>query len=122
MDAAVTDPDHLRAAAERSRSTPFVFIVDDDVSVRESLESLIRSAGWQARTFGPLFPAVRIYALRIGQRQHPRHALLLQSGSAGFESGPRADQDLLHKLQFIVGERLVEIVARQDQRHGSAGK
>jgi FixJ family two-component response regulator len=28
---------------------PIVFVVDDDVSVRESLESLIRSAGWQSR-------------------------------------------------------------------------
>lgn len=31
--------------------TPIVFVVDDDVSVRESLELLIASAGWQARTF-----------------------------------------------------------------------
>jgi FixJ family two-component response regulator len=30
---------------------PIVFVVDDDVSVRESLESLIDSAGWQAETF-----------------------------------------------------------------------
>jgi FixJ family two-component response regulator len=30
---------------------PIVFIVDDDVSVRESLELLIRSEGWQAETF-----------------------------------------------------------------------
>jgi FixJ family two-component response regulator len=28
-----------------------VFVVDDDVSVRESLESLIKAAGWQAETF-----------------------------------------------------------------------
>lgn len=28
-----------------------VFVVDDDVSVRESLELLIRAAGWQAETF-----------------------------------------------------------------------
>ena len=32
-------------------ATPIVFIVDDDVSVRESLELLIESAGWQAQTF-----------------------------------------------------------------------
>ena len=30
---------------------PIVFVVDDDVSVRESLELLIRSEGWQAETF-----------------------------------------------------------------------
>ena len=31
--------------------TPVVFVVDDDVSVRESLEPLIRFAGWQPETF-----------------------------------------------------------------------
>jgi len=31
--------------------TSIVFVVDDDVSVRESLELLIRSAGWQPETF-----------------------------------------------------------------------
>ena len=34
-----------------SHATPIVFVVDDDVSVRESLELLIRSAGWQPETF-----------------------------------------------------------------------
>jgi FixJ family two-component response regulator len=31
--------------------TPIVFVVDDDVSVRESLESLIRYEGWRSETF-----------------------------------------------------------------------
>jgi FixJ family two-component response regulator len=31
--------------------TPIVFVVDDDVSVRESLELLLQSAGWQGETF-----------------------------------------------------------------------
>ena len=31
--------------------TPIVFVVDDDVSVRKSLELLIDSAGWQPETF-----------------------------------------------------------------------
>src|SRR5271165_2034465 len=31
--------------------TPVVFVVDDDVSVRESLEALIRQAGWRPETF-----------------------------------------------------------------------
>jgi FixJ family two-component response regulator len=31
--------------------TPIVFVVDDDISVRESLESLIRCEGWQPETF-----------------------------------------------------------------------
>lgn len=32
-------------------SIPIVFVVDDDVSVRESLELMIRSAGWQPELF-----------------------------------------------------------------------
>ena len=32
-------------------ATPIVFVVDDDISVRKSLESLIDSAGWQSETF-----------------------------------------------------------------------
>jgi FixJ family two-component response regulator len=32
-------------------TVPIVFVVDDDVSVRESLESLIRYAGWRPETF-----------------------------------------------------------------------
>jgi FixJ family two-component response regulator len=34
-----------------SQTTPIVFVVDDDVSVRESLELLIRCAGWEPETF-----------------------------------------------------------------------
>ncbi len=34
-----------------SPATPIVFVVDDDISVRESLELLIRHAGWRAETF-----------------------------------------------------------------------
>src|SRR6202521_1602636 len=34
-----------------SHATPIVFVVDDDVSVRKSLELLIGSAGWQPETF-----------------------------------------------------------------------
>jgi FixJ family two-component response regulator len=34
-----------------SRTAPVVFVVDDDVSVRESLEMLIRCEGWQPETF-----------------------------------------------------------------------
>jgi FixJ family two-component response regulator len=34
-----------------SHATPIVFVVDDDISVRESLELLIRNAGWRPETF-----------------------------------------------------------------------
>jgi FixJ family two-component response regulator len=34
-----------------NQSTAMVFVVDDDVSVREALEGLIKSAGWRVETF-----------------------------------------------------------------------
>ena len=34
-----------------TQAVPTVFIVDDDISVRESLEALVRFAGWQVETF-----------------------------------------------------------------------
>ena len=36
---------------DMSEASPIVFVVDDHVSVRESLELLIQSAGWKAETF-----------------------------------------------------------------------
>jgi FixJ family two-component response regulator len=42
---------HELELAPMSQVTPVVFVVDDDVSVRESLELLIRSEGWQPETF-----------------------------------------------------------------------
>src|ERR1700676_4502216 len=38
-------------SSSKSHATPIVFVVDDDISVRESLELLIRSEGWQPETF-----------------------------------------------------------------------
>ena len=40
-----------QSKASTKPATPIVFIVDDDISVRESLELLIRSQSWQAETF-----------------------------------------------------------------------
>ena len=41
-------------------ATPIVFVVDDDISVRKSLELLIDSAGWQPETF----PSARAFLQR----------------------------------------------------------
>src|SRR5512132_3826185 len=41
----------LNSSSPGSDATPIVFVVDDDISVRESLESLIRFVGWQPETF-----------------------------------------------------------------------
>src|SRR5215510_8529710 len=50
MSSARTDK-HESSSSPLSDATPIVFVVDDDVSVRESLELLIRCAGWHPETF-----------------------------------------------------------------------
>ena len=41
----------MKSASAPSHANPVVFVIDDDLSTRESLELLIRSAGWQPETF-----------------------------------------------------------------------
>jgi FixJ family two-component response regulator len=50
MNSTSADLDELRSVSV-SQPSPIVFIVDDDISVRESLELLLRHAGWQPETF-----------------------------------------------------------------------
>ena len=40
-----------KSSSTQAEAKPIVFIVDDDISVRESLETLIGFVGWQAETF-----------------------------------------------------------------------
>jgi FixJ family two-component response regulator len=47
----VRAPGHEVGSSRMSDGTPIVFVVDDDVSVRESLELLIRCEGWQPEVF-----------------------------------------------------------------------
>ena len=59
----------------KSNAAPIVFVVDDDLSVRESLESLIRHQGWQPEIFAsaddflfrprPLVPSCLILDLSL---------------------------------------------------------
>src|ERR1700731_2366645 len=42
---------HKLGLSRMSHAVPIVFVVDDDVSVRESLELLIRCEGWEPQTF-----------------------------------------------------------------------
>jgi FixJ family two-component response regulator len=44
-------PDDDVRSSPMSDTTPIVFVVDDDISVRESLELLIQNAGWQPELF-----------------------------------------------------------------------
>ena len=50
MDIATHFASGLRSCS-MARVTPLVFVVDDDISIRESLESLIARAGWRPQLF-----------------------------------------------------------------------
>jgi FixJ family two-component response regulator len=59
----LTSPGAAKGRTEQD--SPFVFVVDDDISVRESLELLILSEGWNPRTFasaGDFLASPRILA------------------------------------------------------------
>jgi FixJ family two-component response regulator len=45
------EDDHSRRASRTLDPAPVVYIVDDDISMRESLEGLICAGGWQALAF-----------------------------------------------------------------------
>jgi len=51
MNLASTASNDESRPSPTARPAPIVFIVDDDVSVRESLELLVGSVGWQPETF-----------------------------------------------------------------------
>jgi FixJ family two-component response regulator len=42
---------HESESRPRSQGAPIVFVVDDDISVRESLEVMIGCEGWKPETF-----------------------------------------------------------------------
>jgi FixJ family two-component response regulator len=47
----VNPPGHVSRLSAKPEAAPIVFVVDDDISVRESLEALIRDEGWRPRLF-----------------------------------------------------------------------
>jgi FixJ family two-component response regulator len=51
MNTSPTDRSARGESTTRPLTTPTVFVVDDDISVRESLELLIAYAGWRVETF-----------------------------------------------------------------------
>lgn len=52
MSTSLMERSALRESTTRSLATPMVFVVDDDIWVRESLKLLMADAGWHVETFG----------------------------------------------------------------------
>ena len=73
-------------------ATPIVFVVDDDVSVRESLELLIRTAGWQPETLrvgtGIPVPPPRHGSQLSGARRDASRDSMASSCSSSSPTGP----------------------------------
>jgi FixJ family two-component response regulator len=51
MTITTIDGTHSWTPRASAATTPIVFVIDEDVSIRESLELLIQESGWQAETF-----------------------------------------------------------------------
>ena len=93
-----------------ARITPIVFVVDDDISVRESLELLIADAGWRPE----LFASAREFLAR--QRPPSPSCLVLDVGLPdlnGLElqkriAGERADMPII----FITGRGDIPITVQ----------
>jgi FixJ family two-component response regulator len=47
----ISSVDHESKSLALAQTLPVVYVVDDDASIRESLEALIRCEGWQPETF-----------------------------------------------------------------------
>jgi FixJ family two-component response regulator len=91
-------------------ATPIVFIVDDDVSVRESLEALVAQAGWKPE----LFATAREFLER--PRASAPRCLVLDVGLPdlnGLELQKRiADQRVALPIIFITGHGDIPMTVR----------
>jgi FixJ family two-component response regulator len=83
------------------QSSPVIAIVDDDPSVREGLQSLIRSAGWRVETFG----SAQEFLARSGREAPGCVVLDLQlPGLSGLDLQKRmAEVDLEIPIVFLTG-------------------
>jgi len=83
-----------------SKVTPVVFVVDDDVSVRESLEALIATAGWRTKTF-----ASALDFLDTSPEANPRCLVLDVSlpGLSGLDLQERLGDQRNMPIIFITG-------------------
>ncbi|TCR92917.1 response regulator [Rhizobium sp. BK376] len=96
----MTRPQELSAVATKD-IMPVVFVVDDDISIRESLELLIRQAGWRPELFSSAkdflsFPRMHVPSCLILDVNLPDlSGLELQE----LVSGDRADMPII----FVTG-------------------
>jgi FixJ family two-component response regulator len=67
----------MSAASPASESKPIVFVVDDDLSVRQGLERLLRAVGWRVETFASA------QEFLAHQKENPPSCLVLDVGLPG---------------------------------------
>ena len=94
-------------------TTPVVFVVDDDVSVRESLELLIVCAGWRPQTFA----SARDFVEYVARPREPAPGCLVLDVSLpdlnGLELQQRLAGDQTHlPIIFITGYGDVPMTVR----------
>jgi FixJ family two-component response regulator len=101
---------HEPRALPLSQPRPVVFVVDDDLCVRESLESLISAAGWRVQLFGS--------ALDFLARPRPRapSCLILDVSLPDLSGLDLQDRMAAHRIDmpiiFITGNGSVPMTVR----------
>ncbi len=99
--------------------TPIVFVVDDDISVRNSLEWLIRFEGWQAETFSSaqeFLARSRVFVpncLVLDVSLHgdiPTTVRAMKAGAIEFLTKPFADDVLRDAIRHALERSRVALV------------
>jgi len=112
------------------QATPTVFVVDDDISIRESLESLIRSTGCESETFAsaqeflarPRITTPSCLLLDIsmpiifitGHGDVPMTVRAMKAGAIEFLLKPFNDEALLRAVQYAI-ERSANVLRRESE-------
>ena len=109
----------MMSATPKPQQQPIVFVVDDDISVRESLELLIKFAGWQPETFAsdvslPDLNGLELQKLIASERNEmpiifitghgdvPMTVQAMKGGAVEFLTKPFDDEVLLSAIRHAI--------------------
>ena len=93
-------------------ATPIVFVVHDDVSVRESLELLIESAGWESQTFGSAQEFLAHPRVQAGPSCYDAGEATVRTmkeGAVAFLTKPFDANALLRAIEHAIGRSRVTL-------------
>ncbi len=120
------------SGSPKSSPIPIVFVVDDDISVRESVEALIRFVGWQPEVLDVSLPELNGLELQkliapdridmpiifiTGHGDIPMTVQAMKAGAVEFLTKPIDDDALLSAIRHAI-ERSSAALAREAEIQG----